>query len=55
MAVKITIICEDNIEDLSAVEIRNEIVGVLSLNPRTVGVKVSKLSARQYKALLKGN
>lgn len=51
MAVKITIICEDNIEDLSAVEIKNELRQTLGLNPATVAVRVSKLTSRQYKAL----
>lgn len=53
MAVKITIITNDNIEDLSSVEIRNEISKEFDIS--VDAVKVSRLSARQYKALLKGN
>ncbi len=52
MAVKISIITDDNIEDLSAVEIRKEIVDLLTLSPDRVSVKVTKLTTRQYKKLL---
>jgi hypothetical protein len=52
MAVKITIIIDENIEDLSSSEIRREICDTLTLSPDRATVKVSKLTARQYKTLM---
>lgn len=47
MPVRISISTEDNIEDLSAVEIKKELVEHFGL--KDCEVKVSKLTMRQYK------
>lgn len=52
MAVKITIITDDNIEDLSAMAIKDEVCEALGLKRAGVGVTVSRLTARQHKTLL---
>jgi len=50
MPVRVTILLEDNIEDLSAVDIAEDVREHFHLKPASV--KVSKLTMRQYKKLM---